>query len=180
MQELSSHGGHSTGDIERVWVYDLHPEAAHLYAKRRVSEGYLCEVAPTVASAVRAADVIITATWSTTPLLTASMLPLGAHITTLGPDSPGKAEVDADLLEAARVVVDDLVLARAMGSLDAWPDRSFSAVSLTGVLLNEAAGRRDADQLTVFGSVGLPFRDLVAAWHVFQAAHRRGLGPLLS
>lgn len=45
------------------------------------------------------------------------MVSVGAHITTLGPDSPGKVEVDVDLLEAARIVCDDLTLAMDMGCL---------------------------------------------------------------
>jgi ornithine cyclodeaminase len=31
-------------------------------------------------------------------------------------------------------------------------------------------GRTSPEQVTVFGAVGLPFQDLAAAWHVYQAA----------
>lgn len=108
--------------IERVWVYDREPQAAHVYAERRQAEGYHCEAVASIADAVRHADIIVTATWSRTPFLTASMVSDGVHITTLGPDSPGKVEVDIDLLEGARIVCDDLTLARRMGCLHAWPD----------------------------------------------------------
>ncbi len=166
--------------IDRVWVYDLNPQAAQAYAARRQAEGYRCDVASTVAEAVGDADIIVTATWSRVPFLTASMVSDGVHITTLGPDSPGKVEVDADLLAGGRVVCDDLVLARAMGCLHPWPDQSFGAVTLTAVLRHEVPGRIDNRQCTVFGAVGLPFQDLVAAWQVFQAAQRLGLGQILS
>lgn len=165
--------------IERVWVYDLNPKAAQDYAIRRQAEGYRCKVASTVAEAVQDVDIIVTATWSRTPFLTRSMVSYGTHITTLGPDSPGKVEVDADLLEVGRVVCDDLDLAGAMGCLHPWPDRSFAAVTLTAVLRNEVQGRVDNRQCTVFGSVGLPFQDLVAAWQVFQSAQLKGLGQVL-
>ncbi len=165
--------------IDRVWVYDLEPRNAQAYAERRQSEGYWCETVSTVAAAVQDADIIVTATWARNPFLTASMVPAGVHITTLGPDSPGKAEVDIDLLEQARVVCDDLVLARTMGCLYSWRDRSLPAVSLTAVLRGEVPRRFDVHQRTVFGAVGLPFQDLVAAWQVFQGALKQGRGQTL-
>lgn len=165
--------------IDRIWVYDLEPRNAQTYAARRQSEGYWCEAVSTVTAAVRNADIIITATWARKPFLTASMVSPGAHITTLGPDSPGKVEVDIDLLQQARVVCDDLGLARTMGCLYPWRDYSIPAVPLTAVLQNKAPGRISMDQHTVFGAVGLPFQDLVAAWQVFQGALEQGYGQAL-
>ena len=165
--------------IDRVWVYDLEPRNAQAYAERRQSEGYWCERASTIAAAVQDADIIVTATWARNPFLTASMVPSGVHIATLGPDSPGKAEIDIDLLEQARVVCDNLVLARTMGCLYPWRDRSLPAVSLTMVLRGEVPGRFDMHQRAVFGAVGLPSQDLVAAWQVFQDALKYGRGQVL-
>lgn len=165
--------------IEHVWVYDREPQAVCAYAARRRAEGYRCETAGSVADAVRHADIIVTATWSRKPFLTASMVPDGVHITTLGPDSPGKVEVDIDLLEEARLVCDDLILARGMGCLQPWPDRVLPAVTLTDVLRGETSGRTDIRQRTVFGAVGLPFQDLVVVWQVYHAAKLRGLGLTL-
>jgi len=81
------------------------------------------------------------------------MVSPGAHITTLGPDSPGKAEVDIDLVEQDRIVGDDLVLARSMGFLYPWRNYSLPAVSLTAVLQNEVPERFSLVQHTVFGAV---------------------------
>ncbi|MCY0863394.1 MAG: ornithine cyclodeaminase family protein, partial [Sulfobacillus sp.] len=52
-------------------------------------------------------------------------------------------------------------------------------VPLTAVLQNKAPGRISMDQHTVFGAVGLPFQDLVAAWQVFQGALEQGYGQAL-
>ena len=38
------------------------------------------------------------------------------------------------------------------------------------VLAGTKSGRTDAGQVTIFGAVGLPFQDLVAAWHIYQGA----------
>lgn len=39
--------------IDRIWAFDVNPEAAHLYAKRRQAEGYRCEMTTTVEKAVQ-------------------------------------------------------------------------------------------------------------------------------
>ncbi len=63
----------------------------------------------------RAAEVVVLATWSWQPLLHARDLRPGHHLTTLGADEPGKAELSAGLLTASRLVVDDRDLAAAGG-----------------------------------------------------------------
>lgn len=55
------------------------------------------------------ADVIVTTTPSTAPLLTVDMVRAGARIVAVGADSPGKQELDPQLLARARVVVDSRV-----------------------------------------------------------------------
>jgi alanine dehydrogenase len=37
-------------------------------------------------------------------------------------------------------------------------------------------GRTDAEQITVFGGIGLAFQDAVAAWAIYQEALRTGPG----
>lgn len=52
------------------------------------------------------ADIIVTTTPSTEPLLSASMVRPGARIVAVGADSPGKRELDVQILARARIVVD--------------------------------------------------------------------------
>lgn len=52
------------------------------------------------------ADVIVTTTPATEPLLTPEMLRPGARIVAVGADSPGKRELDVRILTHARIVVD--------------------------------------------------------------------------
>jgi ornithine cyclodeaminase/alanine dehydrogenase-like protein (mu-crystallin family) len=52
------------------------------------------------------ADIIVTTTPSTEPLLSASMMRPGARIIAVGADSPGKRELDVQILARARIVVD--------------------------------------------------------------------------
>ncbi|MGH8180787.1 MAG: NAD(P)-dependent oxidoreductase [Steroidobacteraceae bacterium] len=52
------------------------------------------------------ADLIVTTTPATEPLLTAPMVRPGARIVAVGADSPGKRELDVQILTRARIVVD--------------------------------------------------------------------------
>jgi ornithine cyclodeaminase len=52
------------------------------------------------------ADLIVTTTPATVPLLTDAMIRPGARIVALGADSPGKQELEAAILGRARIIVD--------------------------------------------------------------------------
>jgi ornithine cyclodeaminase len=99
------------------------------------------------------------------------MVPAGAHITTLGADEPGRSEVAADLLERGRFFCDHRGLAVSMGAVGgAGLTEAIIQAELGEVLAGMKPGRTSADDITVFGAVGLPWQDLAAAWHVYLAA----------
>jgi ornithine cyclodeaminase len=130
-----------------------------------------------VTGAVRDADWIITATWATKPFLVPEMVAPGAHVTSLGPDQPGKCELSADLLRRARFLCDDRDLCLSMGTA-AGAGLGVEAIhgELGEVIAAAVPGRTSPRDVTVFGSVGLAFQDLAAAWQVYQRALERGVG----
>jgi ornithine cyclodeaminase len=104
--------------LRQGWVYDLVPRRAEDFAERLSSELSLrIEPVPSVSEAVREAGIVLAATWATTPFIMPGMLCEGAHVTTLGPDEPGKAEVSADVIRASLFVCDDRDLAVELGAL---------------------------------------------------------------
>ena len=106
--------------IRRVSVYDTAPGRATACAGQMAPElGLPVDVADSVSDAVRAAGVVLAATWATTPFLLPGMLGAGTHMTTLGPDEPGKAEVSADVIRTSVFVCDDRQLAVDLGALRA-------------------------------------------------------------
>jgi ornithine cyclodeaminase len=132
-------------------------------------------VANSVANAVAKADVVITATWATSPIVTREMIAPGAHITAIGADEPGKAELDANLIRHSRFVCDDAGLAVEMGALAGvgLDERAIHA-TLGDVLAGARPGRTNDSEITIFGSVGLPCQDLPAAWMVYRKAKETG------
>jgi ornithine cyclodeaminase len=116
-------------------------------------------------------DVVVLATWSRQPLLHASDVRPGQHLTTLGADEPGKIELSSDLLRAACVVVDDLALAAQSGALgNAGLDAGTAAGTLAEVVQGTLSARNSEETVTVYAPVGLPWQDLALTWALYQRA----------
>lgn len=162
-------------EFRAVRVFDVVPERAKALAREMRAEiPATFDVAATVEDAVANADVVITATWATSPIVTRRMIASGTHITAIGADEPGKAELDADLIRRSRFVCDDPDLAVEMGALaGVGLGRDAIHASLGDVLSGRATGRASDDDVTIFGSVGLPCQDLPAAWMAYQRAGAR-------
>jgi ornithine cyclodeaminase len=153
-----------------VRVYDWRPERARdLVGELETELDASMSVAADVEGAVDDADVVITATWATEPLVRSGMIAPGTHITAIGADEPGKAELDAELIKRSVFVCDDPDLAVEMGALAGvglGPEAIHA--SLGEVLSGTKLGRANDKQITIFGSVGLPCQDLPAAWMAYQ------------
>lgn len=132
-------------------------------------------VAATVQEAVDAADVVITCTAATEPLVRAAWIAPGTHITAVGSDGAGKQELDPDLLRRADVlVVDSLEQCRRLGELQHALDVADRAVELGAVCANTAAGRTSHPQLTVCDLTGVGVQDVAAANAVLANAAEAG------
>jgi ornithine cyclodeaminase/alanine dehydrogenase-like protein (mu-crystallin family) len=167
--------------IKQVLVFDNVPFVAGKFVAElaRELDAKIVSV-NTLTEALIDAEIILSATWSRSPFLYDGMVNEGVHISTLGADEPGKAEVSADLLAQSLVVCDDRDLALSQGAIG---NVGLSAenihAELGEVLTGQKHGRQTDDDITVFASVGLAWQDLVAAWQVYQAALEKGVGQRL-
>ncbi|MQY13178.1 Delta(1)-pyrroline-2-carboxylate reductase [Streptomyces sp. RB5] len=171
--ELVLRGLAALRPLGRLTVVDLDPARAEAFAARH---GRALSVEATTdgdpSRAARTADITITATWSRRPFLDTADIPPGAHVTALGADEPGKAELTPGLLGTAYVVVDDPSLASASGALrntDVTP-----ATTLTKALRTPPP--RAPGAITVYAPVGLPWQDLALSWPAYERALEQGEG----
>jgi alanine dehydrogenase len=114
-----------------------------------------------------AADLLVTVTPGHEILLPEGSLQPGQHVSLMGADGPGKAEIAVAELARTRVFCDDweqashngeLVHAVEAGALDR------SDVTELGEVLNGSApGRRSEDEVMAFDSTGLAIQDLAIA-----------------
>jgi ornithine cyclodeaminase/alanine dehydrogenase-like protein (mu-crystallin family) len=118
------------------------------------------------------ADVVATVTPGREILFPPGSLRPGQHVSLMGADGPGKAEIDVEELLRSRVVVDEwgqashngdiarAVVAGALGHAD--------VTELGHILLGEEPGREAEDEITVFDSTGLAVQDLAVAALVYE------------
>lgn len=139
-------------------------------------------VAASAENAVRAADVIVTATAAASPLFDGAWLQSGTHVNAIGSNQADHRELDLTTLRrAAHVVVDSrAVAAIECGDLLANGLSVSAATELASVVTGRVPGRQDGTDITVFESHGLALQDLVCGLHVLQAARERGLGQEVS
>jgi ornithine cyclodeaminase len=169
---------HRIRPIGAVRVYDTDQARALAFAERlRQSLGLMIEVSASAAAAVEAAEMVLAATWARTPFILPGMLRPGTHVSTIGPDEPGKCEVSAEVIREAVFVCDDRDLAVSMGAIGgAKLGADAISAELGEVIGGTHPGRRNAEQITIYGGVGLAFQDAVAAWQIYRAALLRGRG----
>ncbi|MFA1539045.1 ornithine cyclodeaminase family protein [Actinomadura monticuli] len=176
--ELVLRGLSELREVRGLTVCDLDAGRAAGFAERH---GARLGIAPAVAAdpraAARDAGIVVMATWARRPLLHAADVAPGTHLTSLGADEPGKAELGADLLEGARVVVDDVPLAVEMGVLaGAGLDVKHAAGTLRDLLRGQVPARVKGGEVTVYAPVGLPWQDLAVSWAAYRAARAAGAG----
>jgi ornithine cyclodeaminase len=132
--------------------------------------------------AVEGADIVVTATSSMVPILRRAWVAPGTHIVAVGSCIPTARELDADLVAAARVVVDSGEAARVEAGdiLMAIADGTIAFDHIVGelgeVIVGRLAGRTSEREITVFESLGLGAEDVAAASLVVDRARQAGRG----
>lgn len=168
--------------IREVAVYSRRREASDQYVHDMSRPGLHVVAADAVREAVAGADIVITATSSTEPLLRPEWLAAGTHITAVGSDMPHKQELDPRVLAAAsKYVPDSIEAALTSGELHhAVESGVFDVGSVYGELAALASGRRPGrvrnDELTVADLTGLGIQDVAVAAFVARRAGERGAG----
>lgn len=173
---------HYLRQISSVCVYDTDKKRARLFAHSMEEElNVPIHVCETIEEAVNNCGIVILATWSKEPFLFSHMIKPGVHITTLGPDEPGKCEVSAELIQKSTFVCDDRRLALQMGAIGGVGLTEDDIYAEIGeVISQQKSGRVSEDQITIYGSVGLAFQDLICAWHVYQEALKSQTGRYMN
>jgi ornithine cyclodeaminase/alanine dehydrogenase-like protein (mu-crystallin family) len=157
--------------LRHIIVHDIDPGRAAAFAARMADELPAPVEPADLRPALAAADIVLAATWSTTPFILPGMLRPGAHVTTLGADEPGKAEVSAEVIGSSLFICDDRQLAVEMGALrGVGLGANAIGAELGEVLDGTHPGRIDDRQITIFGGVGLAFQDAAAASYVYERA----------
>jgi ornithine cyclodeaminase len=166
-------------DLRQIYIWGRNPQRAAECQRDLQAALPQIEIAlaPSPADVARAARLIVTATASRIPLLRASDLQPGTHISAVGSDSPGKQELDPEILRrASLLLVDSRPQCEKLGELQHAPDQAGRAVEIgeycdAPVAINQAIKHEiDPAGITVADFTGLGVEDLYIAESCYLGA----------
>ena len=175
----------SVRSIVEVRVFSPNKIHAAAFAREMAGQGPIPDnihVTATADEAVRGADVISTATSSSTPVFSGAALVAGSHVNAVGSYRTDMQEVDVDTVARALVVVDSREAAREEAGDLMIPiaDGVFGFdhihAELGEIVNGTRTGRERDDQITYFKSVGVAVQDVIAASIALDNARREALG----
>jgi ornithine cyclodeaminase len=161
-------------DIESatLWARDLDraEASAATLSKRLKIPVTACE---SVQQATASADIIVTTTPATEPLLHPEQVKAGQHITAMGADAEHKNEIDPRLVANSKYFCDRLSQVQALGELhhaidSKLVDPADSFPEIGQVIAQQIPGRADTDEITLCDLTGTGIQDTAIA----TLAHR--------
>jgi N-[(2S)-2-amino-2-carboxyethyl]-L-glutamate dehydrogenase len=169
--------------IQCIHLFDLSPEAAKSLgvklAESNPDVDFLC--ADSAESAVRAADVVVTCTVTSTPYLAFDWLKPGAFISNIS-----IMDVHKDVYERAdKVVVDDWDQSNREKKiinqlvLEGRFSREQLHAELGEIVIGDRPGRENEDEIILLSPMGMAIDDIICARHFYRLAHERGTGTRL-
>jgi ornithine cyclodeaminase len=158
-------------DIASIVVWGRSVERAQAFAERMSAElGLPVTAGAEVEAAVAKADIICTVTGAREPILKGVWVAPGTHLNLVGSSVAGPAEVDDDMVVRSRFIADsregvlrqgaEFLHAKAAGLIG----DDHIAAEIGQVLAGDIEGRRSADEITVYKSLGHVVQDLASAW----------------
>lgn len=169
-------------NFKEVAAWSRNPENVRKYVEEmsQVFPGIVFLQAGSAESAVREADLVITATPSRQPIVRAEWLKPGVHITAMGSDGPEKQELYPEVLARAdRVFCDSIAQCRRLGEVHhALEAGLIDEKKITGelgeIILGRKPGRQADHEVTVADLTGLGVQDAAVAGLFLRLAGESG------
>lgn len=164
--------------IEDVKVFDQNRDTSLEYAEEMGTKLNM-NIRPveTIQEAAEA-DVVVTTTPSTKPIISSQHIMPGTHINAIGADAKGKEELEPDLLRKAKIVVDNIEQASHSGEINLPLSQGLIKIEDIAATLGEVVAgfkrvRESDDDITIFDSTGLAIQDIATARVVFEKARKK-------
>lgn len=162
--------------IDRLRLYDIDSSASRKCAQNLAGMGFDITICSTGQEAVEGAEIIttVTADKQYATILTDNMVGSGVHINAVGGDCPGKTELHRDILLRSGIFVEYPPQTRIEGEIQQLA-ADYPVTELWQVMTGQAEGRADAQQITLFDSVGFAIEDFSALRYVRDKLQQTGL-----
>lgn len=169
--------------IEEIRVFGRKREPLLEFCSE-ISEAVKIDVRPAECAeqAVTGADIIVTATTSSEPVVLGRWLQPGVHINAIGANYESRRELDTEVVTRAAVVAtDDPEQVRYEATDLAAPVREglFSwdrVLPLASIVAGQKPGRMADSDITIYKSLGVAFEDVALAVVAYERALKSGAG----
>lgn len=168
--------------ICKAMIYDLDKQKAENFAKNMSKQLGIEVIATEDVDKILAADIICTATTSTTPIFDGSKIREGTHINGVGSHMPHVRELDTMTIQRSIVIADsregclaeagDIIIPIEEGAISP----NHIQAELGDIVIGKKEGRTTSHQITLFKSNGLAIQDVAAAKLVYDKAIEKGIG----
>ena len=161
--------------LNRAMAWDSELDRAEAFADRFASADCPVTAIRALPTGERACDVVVTTTTARQSFLGPMHVRPGTFVAAVGADSPGKCELDPEVLRGACVVADVLAQCAAIGDLR----HALAAgtvclgdvhAELSELVSGAKPGRTCDAQVTIFDSTGIAIEDVAAAAAIFEKA----------
>ncbi|MDX2485098.1 MAG: ornithine cyclodeaminase [Pseudodonghicola sp.] len=166
--------------IDTVRLWDIDPGATAKCAANLAGHGLRVVLCTSAEQAIEGAQIITTCTADKqcATILSDNMVGPGMHINAIGGDCPGKTELAPGILTRAGVFVEYPAQTRIEGEIQQMPE-DFPVTEIWEVITGRKPGRRSAEQITLFDSVGFATEDFSALRYVRDKVKGTGLSHML-
>lgn len=157
-----------------VIVFGRGEEQLSRYEREMKKHGFTIEVTNNTEDVLNTCNLIVTTTPSTTPLLEASGVRKGTHITAVGSDTPQKQELDPAILQKADLVVADSIAqclerGEIHKAIESGHISGDELTELGDIIAGNTAGRVSEEQITVVDLTGVAVQDIKIATAVYES-----------
>ena len=164
----------SSFPLQRIAIWGRDVKKSQAVAEQLRQDGYPAVAVEQLQAAVESADIISCCTLSQQPLIQGEWLKPGSHLDLIGGFRPNMREADDAAIRRSRVYVDNIEGASQEAGDIVVPLQSgvltLEAIQadLFQLCRGERSGRANADEITLFKSVGIALEDLAAAILVYR------------
>jgi len=169
-------------NISKAMVYDVSETAADGFITEMGKKLNLEIIRVKSATEILEADILCTATSSSTPLFDGNKVKEGTHINGIGSHTPAARELDSAIVKRSKFIGDsreacfkeagDIMIPVNAGEI---PESHFYA-ELGEIITGQKQGRVNEKEITLFKSNGLAIQDAATALLVYNKAVAAGIG----
>ncbi len=158
-------------DCRDIIVWGRNPLKLEEYRHYMQEQGFRVTIASSIAELAEQANLIVSTTPATSPLLRSEHIKPSTHITAVGSDTKEKQEMDSEVLvKADLVVADSLYQCQQRGEIfQALKSNKIAKADIVelGDVIARGVGRTYEEQVTIADLTGVAIQDIKIAEAVF-------------